>query len=303
MKHFRHQLANSFLIIFALAIAGCASQKSKESDAQLDALLWSTASAEYEVIARQIFFQATRQLDRLLGQGKETALPAQQGGTYSRLPPAVIVDVDETMLANGVFYYQLLSSGKSFNEDDWTAWVMESKSKPVPGALEYVRHAAEKGVTVFYVSNRHISLFEPTYRNLKQTGFPIDSSKNQLLMREKAGRQDDEGANSMEMVDNGWDKSQRRAMIAKDYRIVQIVGDGLGDFMGDTAKMTPAQRREASSAYIAYWGEKWFMLPNPVYGDWESAILNTAGDSTGHRADPTQAKYRFIRGGESQGVW
>lgn len=46
------------------------------------------------------------------------------------------------------------------------------------------------------------------------------------------------------------------------------------------------------------------MLPNPVYGDWENAILN--GSSTSLRqqkSDPMGAKYRFIRGGESQGVW
>lgn len=293
--------ASLFMVTITLVV-GCASTKNKESDAQLDALLWSTASAEYEVIARQIFFQATRQLDRLLAQSKESALPAQQEhAPQGRLPPAVIVDVDETMLANGVFYYQLLSSGKSFNETDWANWVYEAKSKPVPGALDYAKHAAAKGVTVFYVSNRDVSLYEPTYRNLKQTGFPIDSSKNQLLMRDKSARQE-------EAINGGagseWDKSQRRAAIARDYRVVQIIGDGLGDFMGNTANMTPVERREASAVYIAYWGEKWFMLPNPVYGDWESAILNTAGSTVGDpRNDPTQAKYRFIRGGESQGVW
>jgi len=286
MNNFRRVVSGLLLLA---AATGCV-QQSRQGDTQMDALLWSTASAEYEIIARQIFFQAQRQMDRLITEKDESAALEQQKD-FSRLPPAVIVEVDETLLSNGVFQYQLLSKGEAFNEEtNWAAWVNEARAKAVPGSLDYVNHATQKGVMVFYITNRHVSLFEPTWRNLKQLGFPL-AQKNQLLMRGAAESWD-------------WDKQSRREVIAKQYRVIQVIGDGLGDFMAKTENMTPEERREASNTYIAYWGEKWFMLPNPVYGDWENAILNASNGSGAPMSnDPTKAKYRFIRGGESQGVW
>lgn len=272
--------------VFVLAMSGCV-QQHRQSDTQIDALLWSTASAEYEIIARQIFFQAQRQMDHLITRKGETAALEQQK-EFSRLPPAVIVEVDETIISNGQFQYQLLTKGEAFNEEtNWVAWVNEARAKPVPGAVEYTKHAADKDVTVFYMTNRHASLQEATWRNLRQLGFPL-AKESQLLMRDEQ---------------TGWDKESRRTQVAKNYRIIQMIGDGLGDFMASTENMTPEQRRDISNSYMAYWGEKWFMLPNPVYGDWESAILNASDSENGAPADRTNAKYRFIRGGESQGVW
>jgi 5'-nucleotidase (lipoprotein e(P4) family) len=274
-------------LAFLLTLPACV-QQNRQSDTQIDALLWSTASAEYEIIARQIFFQAQRQLDRLVSQKNESAA-LEQGKDFSRLPPAVIVEVDETIISNGLFQYQLLSKGEAFNEEtNWVTWVNEARAKPVPGALEYTRHAAEKGVTVFYMTNRHASLYEATWRNLRQAGFPL-AKESQLLMRND---------------ESGWGKQSRREKIAREYRVVQMIGDGLGDFMASTENMTPEQRRDISNNYMAYWGEKWFMLPNPVYGDWENAILNASNNNGAPSSmDRTNAKYRFIRGGESQGVW
>jgi len=284
------------ILAAVLSLAGCA-RESRQGDTQVDALLWSTASAEYEIITRQIYFQAERQLDRLMASpSRETAL-LETGSDDEKRPLAVIVDIDETVLSNGLFHYQLLTEGKNFSDQAWTEWVNQARSKPVPGALDYVNHAAQKGVTVFYLSNRDVSLFDATWRNLKQMGFPLDEKKHQLVMRESASSTPADGQGR----DESWDKSTRRAQIAVHYRVVQVIGDSLDDFVGNTEYMTPAERRDASARYIAYWGEKWFMLPNPVYGDWESAILNQSGTSV--VGDPTNAKYRFIRGGESQGVW
>ncbi len=287
-------LQRSFLILLILLTVNACTTQTRPGDTQVDALLWSTASAEYEVIAHQIYFQAERQLDRLLSSKVGETAVLEQGSDDAKRPLAVIVDIDETILSNGLFQYQLLSEGKTFNEQAWTEWVNQARSKPVPGALDYVNHAAQKGVTVFYLSNRDIALFQPTWLNLKQAGFPLDEKKHQLIMRET--QQNSTGEN-----DPIWDKSARRADIAKHYRVVQMIGDSLDDFMNNTGNMTPTERRDASSHYLAYWGEKWFMLPNPVYGGWENAILNQS--KTPYTTDTTNAKYRFIRGGESQGVW
>jgi len=272
------------LICLLLLGVACVPQRNDES---LDALLWSTASAEYEAIAQQIFFQAKRQLKSQLDDIEQTAA-LEQSGDFSNKLPAVIVDLDETVLSNGAFHAQLLAEDMTFSEEAWKEWVYQSAARPVPGALEYTQYAAERGVTIFYITNRHSSLEQPTWENLDAMGFPLSWGKMQLLMR---------GAEA----DWDWDKSSRRAFIADHYRVVQIVGDSIGDFISGTKDLTPAERRIESSRYLAYWGERWFMLPNPVYGDWESSIVASGSMQT--PLAPKKAKYRFIRGGESQGVW
>jgi len=280
------RIRNLVLIAAIFALVSACTPRHQQADADMDALLWSTASAEYDVIARQIFFQAQRQLDRQLSKKAESAALEQQK-SFESLPPAVIVDVDDTLLSNGALHYRLMAEGTPFNNEIWAAWVNEARAKPIAGALEYATYANKKGVTVFYISNRDISLLEGTWQNLKQLGFPLEEERHQLLLLNGSD-------------DWGWDKATRRAYVARKYRVLQVVGDGLGDFIGSTTTMTLEEQRHASSEYLEYWGEKWFMLPNPVYGDWEKAILN--GGSM-PKTDPMRAKYRFIRGGESQGVW
>jgi acid phosphatase len=69
----------------------------------------------------------------------------------------------------------------------------------------------------------------------------------------------------------GSKKSTRRAQVAINHRILLLIGDNLGDF-SDKYKGTLAQRDEVafSSANKNLWGEKWIVLPNPLYGTWET---------------------------------
>ena len=245
--------------------------------------LWSTASAEYDVIARQVYYQAERQLHYLIrNKGLSAALEQNQG--FRHLPPAVIIDVDDTILSNGELHYRLLAKGEPFNGEVWKGWVNESRAVAISGSKEYVKAVSAQGIKVFYVSNRNNALREGTIRNLRQLGFPISEGGKELLML----RQQD---------DWGWDKTTRRAYVAQNYRVIQVIGDGLGDFMGGTSSMNLAEQREASAKHMSYWGERWFMLPNPVYGDWEAAIEKGGNMKLPRQKDSIRAKYRFIRGG------
>ena len=75
--------------------------------------------------------------------------------------------------------------------------------------------------------------------------------------------------------ENGWssDKVSRRALVAKDYRILMLVGDQLTDFISlEEAATDIDSRRKLAEKYSQMWGRKWFMLTNPMYGKWEGAI-------------------------------
>ena len=46
------------------------------------------------------------------------------------------------------------------------------------------------------------------------------------------------------------------------------------DFVAGTKEGNPITRNEVFSAYQEYWGEKWIIIPNPMYGGWDSALYD-----------------------------
>ncbi len=232
----------------------------RDTHEQLHAVLWVQTAAEYRALSLQAFNLAERMMDQALADGSWTAA-TEQTGQFAALPPAVIVDVDETMLDNSAYQARLVQSGGSFSSATWLPWVQEEKATAIPGALEFARAAASKGVTVFYVTNRKAIEKEPTRRNLQRLGFPLSSDPDVLITR---GERPEWSAS---------DKTPRRAFIASRYRVLLQIGDNIGDFIADE-DLTIEQRFANTERYRSYWGERWIMLPNPAYGNWEAAVLD-----------------------------
>jgi acid phosphatase len=53
--------------------------------------------------------------------------------------------------------------------------------------------------------------------------------------------------------------------------VLLLIGDNFNDFVY-LGQGTPEDRLIEARKYMDYWGEKWVMLPNPMYGDWEQAL-------------------------------
>lgn len=224
----------------------------------LDATLWLQTSAEYRALALQSYDMATRTLDRALADPTWTAA-LEQTGDFSRLPPAVILDVDETVLDNSALEARLIERNIPYNEDLWNKWVDEAAAPPIPGALEFTKYAASKGVTVFYVTNRNVKVEPQTRRNLEKFGFPMRSDVDTVLL-------------VAERPDWTSEKITRRAFVAQNYRVLMLFGDDLGDF-ANGVRTTGAERFAIVESNRANWGTKWFVLPNPMYGSWEQSVL------------------------------
>lgn len=240
--------------LLAVTAVGCASiPKSTEG---VDATLWTTAAAEYDAIAHQTWTAAAAALDPMLADSSRTAALEQADG-FSDLPPAAIVDVDETVLDNGPYQASLVARETAY-PDGWAAWVDRAAAPAVPGVLAFARAAVRRGVTIFYVTNRDAELEEGTRRNLDREGFPLRDDLDVILTRGER---------------ETWtsDKSTRRAWVAERYRIVLLAGDDLNDFV--TALDAPLAARDSLvEAHRDRWGRTWFVLPNPMYGSWERAI-------------------------------
>jgi acid phosphatase len=226
----------------------------------LNAVLWTQRSVEFRGNAVTAFTLARLRLNQALNDRSWTAAPAEQTGNFGRLPPAVVLDIDETLLDNSAYQAWNIVAGTGFDPKTWTAFVKSEISVPIPGAVDFTQYAASKGVVVFYVTNRSAEEEAATRDNLERYGFPLDANIDTVLTAQE--RPDWKSA-----------KGTRRAYIAKDYRILIAGGDKFGDFTDDY-KGTEAERHAVWDANKERWGHDWIVVANPTYGSFESAPYN-----------------------------
>ncbi len=263
--------------IGAIAISSSARAEEGANDL-LNATLWTQSSVEFKASSMATFKLAELMLDKALAN-KDWTAALEQGDAYQSKPPAVILDVDETVLDNSEYEAWLIKAGKGYSSKTWAPFVNAAISDPIPGSKEFIEYAKSKGVEIFYVSNRKAPQEAGTRKNLKDLGYPINEKIDTVLLR---GENDKWGS----------EKGTRRAYVAQDYRIVMLLGDNLGDFV-DAKSATLAERNEILAKYKDNWSSKWITIANPMYGSWEAAAIQYKWKSSG--AEKRQMKMDAMR--------
>jgi 5'-nucleotidase (lipoprotein e(P4) family) len=220
------------------------------SDRRVSSLLWMRTSAEYHALCLQTY---------------RTALAAvvarSETPRAGQLPPAVILDLDETVFDTTAFTADLALRREPYAERAWRAWVVSTGNAAplVPGAREFVKELRARGIAAIYVSNRAEILRDPTRSALRAHGLWDESlGEDQLFLRTTSDGKD-----------------ARRKEVAGRHEVLALVGDNLADFSADfeaSRSASPDDRVGAVADHESRWGDEWFVLPNPVYGDWETLI-------------------------------
>jgi len=251
------------VLLVAAVAAGCAGT-AQPPTYRRNVALWATESAEYTAVALQIYASAQRKLADALASPDWTA-SLEQGSDFEDLPPAIIVDLDETVLDNRPFQMGLIREGREFDEVAWNEWIEGAEVEAIPGAVPFLQTAHRLGIEIFYVTNRSHVVEEATRRNLLALDLPLNPELDTLLTKYEQPQ---------------WtrEKSKRRKLVAARYRVLLILGDNLGDFV--TEKLfSRGARRKTVLDHADMWGTKWFMLPNPLYGGWVTATLEEGEES------------------------
>ena len=205
---------------------------------------WFRASAERRAIFLQTYRLATAALER-----RAAGLPS---GSW-----AVILDADETVLDNSPYQQELGRLRATFDAATWNAWVMRGAAAALAGAPEFVRRAHDLGGRVVIVTNREQAQCDATRANLHRVGIAADA----VLCKTDPSNSFKDAR--FEAVAAGSPPSPLPAL-----RVVMWVGDNIQDF--------PRLRqdlRSASDSAFAEFGDRFIVLPNPMYGSWERNAL------------------------------
>lgn len=211
-------------------------------------------SAEFWALTSATYRHAQEVLEDAIADPAWTAALEQTAG-YETLPPAVILDLDETVFDNSPLEAQLVLDRTGSLQPRWSAWTAQGRAPLVPGAKAFIAFATSRRVQVFFVTNRTAAEQTAAIRNLLDQGLP--ASDDTVLCT----------------GEHGWssDKSARRAEIARTHRILMLVGDDINDFVS-TAGQTPVQRVALAQTHASRWGRRWVLIPNPLYGSWDRAL-------------------------------
>lgn len=234
----------SSVLSLALCLAACSSAPTgKRNDYLTGATAWYQTAGEARALMYQTFRLAREVLDARLKAKTKKSDP----------PPAVIVDIDETVLDNSPFEARVVLTGESYPKG-WDDWVQAAKAKALPGAVDFLSYAHSKGLRVFYLTNRKEAQKAATAKNLKEVGFP-DVTDETVVCRTAESS-----------------KEGRRQKIREKYRVVMLFGDNLNDFAAVYEQKPVAERLKAVEDTRDKFGAEYLVLPNPMYGDWEAAL-------------------------------
>ncbi|MFT3911336.1 MAG: 5'-nucleotidase, lipoprotein e(P4) family [Ferruginibacter sp.] len=236
-----------------IATTNSSTNKPISIDGKLFTTLFQQKAAEYRALCLQAFNIARLRLDAYQPQTNK--------------PRAIITDIDETVLDNSPYEAHQTLQGKDYEQASWNEWTDKAAADTVPGGASFLKYAASKGVEIFYITNRGENERASTLKNLQQFSFP-NADDAHFLPR---------GTTSS--------KETRRQTVASTHEIVMLLGDNLADFSSLFDKKPIDERLQNTNLSSKDFGNRFIVLPNPVYGDWEGALFKYSRELTGAQKD------------------
>ncbi len=245
-------------LVLLFILTGCASRPFTHGDSEHKtlAVMWMQNSAEYRALSYQAYNVA---IDRL----RELSRSRRK----SKLPMAVVLDIDETVLDNSPYEVTNILADRPYTPKTWDEWVDKKIAKALPGVVRFSGEATKLGIELFYVSNRRIKGLESTYQNMLDEKIVV--KRENIFLRTTTDS-----------------KKDRRSEIMQNYDVVMLVGDNLIDFHESFENLPNSSRSTFVDSYSQEFGRKLIVIPNPMYGAWLDAIYG------GEESEAVRARVR-----------
>lgn len=240
-------MKNFQILILLTILSACSGLRSLAPDSEQMTMstLWYQNSAEMTAIYYQSFNIAEHRVQEALKNPNR------------KKPPAVVVDIDETILDNSPSEARNILEGERYSQDRWYDWTSRASANPLPGSLDFALSLKEVDVELFYISNRNVEELEVTLENLRKHGFP-NADKEHVFLKSTTS-----------------DKQARREKVMQEHDIVLLVGDNLEDFSEVFADRSHQLGKDKVDKYRDEFGKRFIILPNPMYGSWTSALFGS----------------------------
>lgn len=260
----RTLIFGAFAALILMSASCCRKTETDNQNQLLLATAWYQQSAEMHACYYQAYHMAQLALDNNLLNYKGDKRPA------------VVLDIDETVLDNSPFEAGMLAANLPYSDSLWKVWTDRAEAAPLPGAVEFISYAKQKGADVFFISNRKDNERARTLQNLAAAGMPTDSA---FLLTIAPGESSC--------------KDLRRQKVSETHEILLFVGDALGDYTSLFDRRDASLALSLADSLQADFGTRFIMLPNPMYGEWENAIYRANGAKS--RSDKNKAILELLK--------
>jgi len=235
------------------------------------AVAWKQTAAEFGALCHQAYSLARLRVDMALAAGRG-----------AERPPAIIADMDDTIIHAGSYWGYLVNEGMDFFDDAlWDRWLPENLVTAVPGALTFMRYCESAGVEVFYVTSRDQGdrTYEYALGQLRHLGFPYADESHLTVYRDTSN------------------KMPTRDKVAISHDLLLMLGDNLNDYKRDYYVADIDERYALMERDRDDYGVEFILLPNPTDGHWVRAIFGESEPA------PTDANRRRLRDAAARVAW
>jgi 5'-nucleotidase (lipoprotein e(P4) family) len=205
-----------------------------------NAIHWARNSTEHQALVLQTYRFATMHVEA--ARAKDNLKDGAWG---------VVLDADETVVDNTKYNMERAFSAEGSTSESWEAWVLRKESGLLAGALPFLQRVKALGGRVFIVTGRAEKHCPATKDNLRALKIPFDA----LLCKSPSDK--DKNAR-FQAIEQGRSPSTFGAT-----KVVLYLGDNILDFPG-------LDQTTRSDQALAPFGSRFILLPNPMYGSWES---------------------------------
>ena len=245
----RHALLASLLL--ALALPACTTvapaapvpapppAAAPAAGEQSAPLHWMRSAAEHRALFVQTFEAAGERLAEL-AEGRDPF-------TW-----AVSIDGDDTILDNSQYEKERQALGTGYDIVSWNEWVRRKAAPPLPGVVDFLETVRSLGGRIAVVTNREEVVCQATEDNLRNERVPFD-----LVLCKPTGGSSDKRPR-WQAIEQG-----TAAEFVPPLTLIMWLGDNVGDFPGGTQAW-----RDAPDAAMEPFGDRFWVLPNPLYGSW-----------------------------------
>lgn len=235
----------------------------KKNPEIVQALKWYRDSAEKKASYRQVYNIGSAYVKQWVAQHHPKAK------TWG-----VVLDIDETTLDNSWYFYQC--SNLAAKAADFSHFVtIPQKSQALPGVVAFTQLVHQLGGYVSLVSNRDgsyvdqsgITALEATINNLKQQQVTFDQV---ILANNKKSSHPADKNPRFEAVTQGCYDANQMLWSKKlpAHTVIAYFGDNIQDF--PEFRQAGAYALPDNAQQFAAFGDGYFILPNPLYGSWQT---------------------------------